>query len=179
VGLHGASGHTIRARRRSPRPVDLGLVGDVVGFNLDLLADLQRRGSVPVLACLGCDDEGNVLNINADVVAAALAAALRADVLVMVTSTPGVLQSSDQVVRRLTRAELTAGLADGTIHGGMIPKLIESFAVLDRGVGSVVVAGALGPGDLVRAVLEPGSVGTSIGGGGAAPNNAIEQRVAS
>jgi acetylglutamate kinase len=66
VGLHGASGHVIQARRRPPRvmqgagadPVDLGLVGDVIGFNLPLLGDLFERRYVPVLACLGCDDRG-------------------------------------------------------------------------------------------------------------------------
>jgi acetylglutamate kinase len=175
VGLHGASGHMIQAKRRPPRvltgagpdPVDLGLVGDVVGFNLQLLGDIQERGMVPVLACLGCDKEGQALNINGDTVASQLAGALRADALVLVTSTPGVLRDvkdPSSRVPRMTRAEFQAGVATGAISGGMIPKLEESFEVLAGGAQSVVIVGKLGPGDLVRAVLEPGSVGTVLAG---------------
>jgi len=173
VGLHGASALAVAARRRPPRvmagagpdPVDLGLVGDVVGFNLPLLGDLWARGYVPVLACLGCDEKGQTLNINGDTVASQLAGALRADALVLVTSAPGVLRDvKDPASRiaRITRAEFERGVADGSISGGMIPKLEESFEVLDEGARSVVIVGRLAPGDLVRAVLEPGSVGTAL-----------------
>jgi len=173
VGLHGASGHVIRAVRRPPRvltgagpePVDLGLVGDVTGFNLALLAQLQEMGFVPVLACLGCDPAGQLLNINGDTVASQLAGALQADALVLVTSTPGVLRDvKDPASRipRMRRAEFEAGVRDGSISGGMIPKLEESFAVLAGGAKSVVIVGKLGEGDLERAVLEPGSVGTVL-----------------
>jgi acetylglutamate kinase len=173
VGLHGASGHVIASRRRPPRvmagagpdPVDLGLVGDVVGFNLPLLGDLWARGYVPVLACLGCDREGQPLNINGDTVASQLAGALRADALVLVTSAPGVLRDvKDPASRipRITHAEFTKGVEDGTISGGMIPKLEESFEVLKDGARSVVIVGHVAPGDLRRAVEEPGSVGTVL-----------------
>ena len=173
VGLHGASALAVAARRRPPRvmagagpdPVDLGLVGDVVGFNLPLLGDLWARGYVPVLACLGCDEKGQVLNINGDTVASQLAGALRADALVLVTSAPGVLRDvadPSSRIPRITRAEFDRAVADGSISGGMIPKLEESFEVLSEGARSVVIVGKLVPGDLVRAVLEPGSIGTSL-----------------
>jgi acetylglutamate kinase len=173
VGLHGASGHAIQARRRPPRvmtgagpePVDLGLVGDVTGFNLGLLGDLWERRYVPVLACLGMSAAGQALNINGDTVASQLAGALRADALVLVTSTPGVLrevQDPASRVPRMTRSEFERGVAGGSISGGMIPKLEESFRVLAGGARSVVIVGKLGPGDLRRAVLEPGSVGTVL-----------------
>jgi acetylglutamate kinase len=173
VGLHGASGQVIQARRRPPRvmtgagpdPVDLGLVGDVTGFNLGLLGDLQERGLVPVLACLGCDRDGQPLNINGDTVASQLAGAVRADALVLVTSTPGVLRDvKDRTSRipRMRRAEFEDGVRSGAISGGMIPKLEESFAVLAGGARSVVVVGKLAAGELERAVLEPGSVGTVL-----------------
>ncbi len=175
VGLHGASALAIQARLRPPKPmagagpdpVDLGLVGDVVGFNLGLLGDLHERRYVPVLACLGCDDKGQALNINGDTVASQLAGALRADALVLVTSTPGVLRDvADPTSRipRMTQAEFEKGVANGSISGGMIPKLEESFAVLRGGARSVVIVGKLGQGDLVRAVLEPGTVGTVLEG---------------
>jgi acetylglutamate kinase len=173
VGLHGASGHAIQATLRPPRvltgagpePVDLGLVGDVAGFNLPLLGDLWERGYVPVLACLGAARDGRVLNINGDTVASQLAGALRADALVLVTSAPGVLRDvADPASRiaRMTRGAFRRGVSDGSISGGMIPKLEESFAVLEGGARSVVIVGRLAPGDLRRAVLEPGSVGTVL-----------------
>ncbi len=173
VGLHGASGHAVQATRRPPRvmagagpePVDLGLVGDVVGFNLELLRELEERRYVPVVAGLGCDARGQALNINGDTVASQLAGALRADALVLVTSAPGVLRDPrDPTTRvpRIARAEFERGVADGTISGGMIPKLEESFAVLAAGARSVVIVGRLAEGDLARAVLDPGSVGTVL-----------------
>lgn len=173
VGLHGASGHMVQAVRRPPKvmqgagpdPVDLGLVGDVTGFNLALLGDLWERRYVPVIACLGCDRAGQVLNINGDTVASQLAGALQADALVLVTSTPGVLRDVKDPGSRLPRigrAEFERLVADGTISGGMIPKLEESFGILAGGAQSVVIIGKLQPGDLARAVLEPGSAGTVL-----------------
>ncbi len=173
VGLHGASGHVVQAVKRPPRvmqgagpdPVDLGLVGDVVGFNLPLLGDLFERRYVPVIACLGCDRQGQALNINGDTVASQLAGALGADALVLVTSTPGVLRDvADPASRipRISRTEFERRVADGSISGGMIPKLEESFEVMKGGAKSVVIVGKLAEGDLVRAVLEPGSVGTVL-----------------
>ncbi len=174
VGLHGASGQVVRATRRPPKvyanagpdPVDMGFVGDVTGFNLALLETLWTAGYVPVIACLGADATGGVYNINADMVGNQLAAALRAERLFLVTSAPGVLRDiADPTSRlpRLTCAEARAAIADGTVTGGMIPKLEEAMAVIDQGVGAIHILGKLGPGDLVRAVREPGSVGTTLG----------------
>jgi acetylglutamate kinase len=148
-----------------PDPVDLGLVGDVVGFNLPLLGDLFERSYVPVLACLGMDASGQALNINGDTVASQLAGALGADALVLVTSTPGVLRNvadPSSRIPRITRGEFERMVADGTISGGMIPKLEESFDVLRGGAKSVVIVGKLAEGDLLRAVTDPGSAGTVL-----------------
>jgi acetylglutamate kinase len=173
IGLHGASGHMVQAKKRPPRPitgagpepVDMGFVGDITGYNLELLASLQNMGLVPVIACLGCDDQGQALNINGDTVASQLAGALQADALVLVTSTPGVLAdvaNPNTRIPAMTRSAFEEGVASGTIAGGMIPKLEESFAVLEGGARSVVIVGRLGPGDLEQAVLHPGSVGTVL-----------------
>jgi acetylglutamate kinase len=173
VGFHGASGHMVRATKRPPKviagagpdPVDLGLVGDVVGFNLPLLGDVQERGCVPVLACLGCDEQGRALNINGDTVASQLAGALRADALVLVTSTNGVLRDVKDPgsrIGKMTKPEFLRGVADGSISGGMIAKLEESFGVLEGGAKSVVIVGKLGEGEVERAVAQPGSVGTVL-----------------
>ncbi len=173
VGLHGASGHLIRAARRAPAvyagagpdPVDLGLVGDVTGFALGLLDTLWAAGHVPVIACLGADASGGIYNINADTVGNQLAAALGAERLFLVTSTPGVLRDVRDPASRLTRlscADARQAIADGTVTGGMIPKLEEAMAVIDQGVGAIHILGKLAAGDLVRAVREPGSVGTTL-----------------
>jgi acetylglutamate kinase len=173
VGLHGASALTVQAVRRPPKvypsagpdPVDLGLVGDVTGFNLGLLETLWAAGYLPVLACLGADASGAVYNINADLVGNQLAAVLKAHRLFLVTSTPGVLRDVNDPSSRLTRitcAEAKQAITDGVVTGGMIAKLEEAMAVVDQGVGAIHILGKLGPGDLVRAVREPGSVGTTL-----------------
>lgn len=173
VGLHGASSLVVQATRQPPRvypgegdaPIDLGLVGDVVGFNLPLIYALWALGHVPVIACLGADPSGALYNINADQVANQLAAALRSPRLLLVTSTPGVLRDvADPASRiaRLTVAEARAAIADGTVRGGMIAKLEEAIAVVSSGVGAIHILGKLAPGDLVRACTEPGSVGTTL-----------------
>ena len=173
VGLHGASSLAVQAVRRPPKvypsagpdPVDMGFVGDVTGFNLGLFETLWGAGYVPVIACLGADASGGIYNINADLVGNQLAAALRADRLFLVTSTPGVLRvASDPSTRlpRLTCAAARHAIAEGSVTGGMIAKLEEAMAVVDQGVGAIHILGKLGPGDLVRAVREPGSVGTTL-----------------
>jgi acetylglutamate kinase len=173
VGLHGASGHVIRASRRPPKvyssagpdPIDLGFVGDVTGFNLALLDTLWAAHHLPVLACLGADAAGTTYNINADLVGNQLAAALHAERLFLVTSTPGVLRDVNDPSSRLTQltcAEARRAIADGVVTGGMITKLEEAMAVIDQGVGAIHILGKLAPGDLVRAVREPGSVGTTL-----------------
>ena len=173
VGLHGASARVVQAVRRPPKvypsagpdPVDLGLVGDVTGYNLALLDTLWSAGHLPVIACLGADATGGIYNINADLVGNQLAAALRARRLFLVTSTPGVLRDVNDPssrLTRLTRAEARQAITDGSVTGGMIPKLEEAMAVIDQGVGAIHILGKLGPGDLVRAVREPGSVGTTL-----------------
>jgi acetylglutamate kinase len=173
VGLHGPSGHVIRATRRPPQvypsagpdPVDLGFVGDVTGFNLGLLEALWATGHVPVIACLGAGDDGTIYNINGDLVGNQLAAALSAQRLFLVTSTPGVLRDIKDPASRLTQltcAEARQAIADGVVTGGMTTKLEEAMAVIDQGVGAIHILGKLAAGDLVRAVREPGSVGTTL-----------------
>lgn len=168
VGLHAGSA-VVRARRRPPRvvsgagpePIDLGLVGDVTGFDLDLLACLWAAGRVPVLSCLGLAD-GQVLNLNADVVASQLAIALCAETLVAVTAVGGVRRQKDDPSTRLARltvAEARAAIADGVIQGGMIPKVEEAFAPLAAGVGSVQI---VAPADIAAGLAAPGTVGTLL-----------------
>jgi acetylglutamate kinase len=173
VGLHGASALTVRAKKRPPcvvagggdEPIDFGHVGDVVDVNRDLITMLARIRYIPVIACLGADEQGNIFNINADVVANQLAAILNARALVLVTDVPAVLRDINDPtsrIARLTASEGAKAIADGVVTKGMIPKLDESFAAIRAGVKAVHVVGRLARGDLAREVSEPGSVGTVL-----------------
>jgi acetylglutamate kinase len=168
VGLHAGSG-VLRARRRPPRvisgagpePIDMGLVGDVVSFDLPLLEALWAAGRVPVLSSLGLEG-GAVLNLNADLVASQLAATLKASSLVAVTAVGGVRRDKDDPrsrIDRLTVSEARAAIAGGVVQGGMIPKLEEAFAPLAAGVARVQI---VAPGEIAAAVRDPGSAGTLL-----------------
>jgi acetylglutamate kinase len=174
VGLHGASSQAIAACKRPPRvvagggdqPIDFGFVGDVLGVNTDLLSRLFEGGYVPVLACVGADVDGQVYNINADVIANQVAKHVKAHALVLVTSAPGVVRDLADLSTRIptmTVAEARAAIADGTVQGGMIPKLDESIRVLENGeVSAIHIVGDLESGDLRRELAEPGSIGTAL-----------------
>jgi acetylglutamate kinase len=169
VGLHAGSG-VIGAKRRPPRviagagpdSVDLGLVGDVTGFDRALLETLWAAGRVPVLSCLGLASDGQVLNLNADLAASQLAAALAAETLVAVSAVGGVRRDKNDPesrMKRLTIAEARAAIASGIVQGGMIPKLEEAFAPLEAGVASVQI---VGPAEIAASLRAPGSVGTEL-----------------
>jgi acetylglutamate kinase len=173
VGLHGASALAVRAVKRPPRvvtgagpdPIDFGHVGDVTGVNRELVALLAGNGYVPVIACLGADERGNVYNINADVVANQIAIDLDAKALVLVSDVVGVLRDVRDPGSRIPRLSVAEGkqaIADGVVTKGMIPKLEESFAALAQGVRAVHVVGRMERGQLAREVASPGSVGTVL-----------------
>jgi acetylglutamate kinase len=173
VGLHGASSLAVAAKKRPPRvvagggpePIDFGHVGDVVSVNRDLISLLVREGYVPAIACLGADPEGNVYNINADIVANKMAIALDARALLLVSDVPGVLRDVKDPASRIPRMTLADGkkaIADGVVTKGMIPKLEESFEAIGQGVRAVHIVGRLERGQLAREVAEPGSVGTVL-----------------
>ena len=173
VGLHGASSMAVRAVKRPPRvvsgggpdPIDFGHVGDVTGVNRPLISLLAGDGFVPVVACLGCDEQGHVYNINADIVANQLAIALDAKSLLLVTDVPAVLRDVADPASRIARITVADGkmlIADGVVTKGMIPKLEESFAAIKEGVKAVHIVGRLQRGQLAKEVAEPGSIGTVL-----------------
>lgn len=157
VGLSGIDGGVLAVERRAPtrvsdgdgvREVDFGFVGDVVGVNPALLRHLLAGGFVPVVCSLAADREGEILNVNADTVAAELAIALRAERLVLLTPSGGVYRNHaahGECVPALTGDEARALLADGTATGGMRPKLAACVRAIEGGVGEAWIA-ALGTG---------------------------------
>jgi acetylglutamate kinase len=173
LGLNGVSGAAIMAVKRPPRivsacgdaPVDFGHVGDVVGINHEIIELLNTANYVPVFACIGANDSGDLFNINADIVANAIAIAVKAQRLILVTSAPGVLRDRHDPTTRIPRLTIDAGrsaIADGTVADGMVPKLEESFLAIETGVQQIQVLGALESGQLLQSIDQPGSVGTII-----------------
>jgi len=171
-GCHGASGAMIACHKRPPLEVaghgmvDYGEVGDVDSVDTGALQALLQAGYVPVVATLGLDAAaGRILNVNGDTAAAAVAAAVRADVVILVTAVGGVFRDRhDPTTRlpRLTVADARALMADGTIADGMIPKVEEALSLLSRGVGAVVIASAAAPGAFAAIASGDAAVGTRL-----------------
>lgn len=145
LGLTGADMNVIRSVKRPVGEVDYGFVGDVKAVDASLLADLIRKGVVPVMAPLTHDGQGHMLNTNADTIAGETAKALAGlfDVtLVYCFEKKGVLRDEnddDSVIPQITRTEFDRYVADGVIQGGMIPKLENSFDAIGAGVKEVVI----------------------------------------
>lgn len=167
-GTHGASAGLFLATKRPPQlvngdAVDYGEVGDVKSVNADLVRGLCGLGVVPVIGTLGADERGRVFNINADTTAVQLARALKADVLLLVTAVGGVfkdLQDPSTRLGTLTPPQARALIADGTIQGGMIPKVEEALSILDEGVGAVAILNAQDHGAFRSALHGDGARGT-------------------
>ncbi|MDR2296267.1 MAG: acetylglutamate kinase [Clostridiales Family XIII bacterium] len=164
VGLCGADGAMLRVRKRRGAP-DLGLVGEIEGVDAGLPALLLSRGFVPVVATIGADDRGAPLNINADTAAAALAGALRAEKLILMTDVKGVLAAPDDEGSLLETLDTGAArdlIARGVVRGGMIPKLLCCVAAVEEGgLREAAVIDGRAPRALLRALSSEGG-GTRI-----------------
>lgn len=170
VGISGVSG-LVTARVRPPQDgVDFGLVGDVCSVEPELIEQLWRGGFTPIINPLSLADDlkdpygtPQILNVNADSVACAVARALRVDHLFLVTSVAGVFRSLEDPTSRLSRltvAEANAAIRDGVIGGGMIPKVEDALPLLRDGV--VKAVHILGPRGLLEEAQEPGRLGTVL-----------------
>jgi acetylglutamate kinase len=173
VGLSGVDADLIRAGRRPPqtvvdpetgerRTVDFGFVGDILSVDPSVLVTLANDGFVPVIASLAADDDGTVYNVNADTVAAAIAASLGAEKWIVATNVPGVLDAEGALVSRLTPDGARDLIATGVARGGMIPKLEAALSALDSGVGAVHLIDGTRPGALLDEVFTTGGNGTMI-----------------
>jgi len=142
VGLSGVDGGMVSAAKMAHESVDMGFTGEVTAVRVDLLLNLLDMGIVPVIApiCLG---EDNNFNVNADHVAGALAAAIEAERLVFLSNVPGVLKN-DQVVPVLAPERAEEMIADGSIFGGMIPKVRTALHALDEEVSQAVITDLAG-----------------------------------
>jgi len=142
VGLSGKDANLITCSQTHP---DLGFVGTPDDIDATILHDLFQDGIIPVIAPLGAGRNGETYNINGDTVAGAIAAALDADRLLLLTDVAGVKDAGGNVLTELTAPQIRAMIADGTIAGGMIPKTETALAAIDGGVRGVVILDGRAP----------------------------------
>ena len=171
IGLTGKDASLIRAKKLpmtktdkqgNEQQIDLGFVGDVVSINRDVIDLMIASNFIPVIAPLGVDDEGNTYNINADVVAGKVAEFMLAEKLILLTNIKGVLDKAGNVATGLTPAKVDEMIADGTISGGMIPKISYALEAVKNGVKSAVIVDGRVPHATLLEVFTDKGVGTLI-----------------
>ncbi len=172
VGLSGKDGNLIRARklRRTKKTngsnvetlLDLGFVGEPAEITPDILELFQETEMIPVVAPVGVGPAGETYNINADTSAGAIAAAMGASRLLMLTDVAGVLDASKNLIPEMTITQARALIADGTISGGMIPKVETCLDAVENGVEAAVILDGRVPHALLLELFTPHGVGTLI-----------------
>ncbi|MGH1359547.1 MAG: acetylglutamate kinase [Burkholderiaceae bacterium] len=169
VGLTGQDGNlisagklTIRNRENPDEMIDIGQVGQIKSIDPSVIYTLTQNGFIPVIAPIGSGESGETYNINADVVAGKIAEILKAEKLVLLTNTPGVLDKSGELITGLTSREIDELFDDGTISGGMLPKIESALDAAKGGVAAVhIIDGRVDHSLLLEIMTEEG-VGTMI-----------------
>jgi acetylglutamate kinase len=169
VGLTGQDGGLIRARkmmvasREEPdRKIDIGQVGEIESLDPSIIQTLTGNGFIPVIAPIGSGEAGETYNINADLVAGKVAEILKAEKLILLTNTPGVLDREGRLLTGLTARRIDELFADGTISGGMLPKISSALDAARGGVASVhIIDGRVDHSVLLEIMTDQG-VGTMI-----------------
>jgi acetylglutamate kinase len=169
VGLTGKDGGFIRARKmllpskeRPAEMVDIGQVGEIVSIDPSVIDTLEEGGFIPVVAPIGVGENGESYNINADLVAGKLAEILKAEKLLLLTNTPGVLDKDGKLLTGLTPKKIDSLVADGTLSGGMLPKISSALDAARAGVKSVHIIDGRVEHALLLEVLTDEGVGTLI-----------------
>ena len=172
IGLTGKDGAQIRARKlkvehqtpemTAPEIIDIGHVGEVEHISTDLFEMLAARDFIPVIAPIGVDTEGRSYNINADLVAGKVAEALGAEKLMLLTNVAGLMNAEGDVLTGLTTVQVDALIADGTIHGGMLPKIRCALDAVKGGVKSAHIIDGRVPHATLLEIFTNAGVGTLI-----------------
>ena len=169
VGLTGRDGGLIRAQKLKlldkddpAKEHDVGQVGDIVAIDPSVVKALQDDAFIPVISPIGFGENNESYNINADVVAGKLATVLKAEKLLLLTNTPGVLDKSGKLLTDLTAREIDGMFADGSIHGGMLPKISSALDAARGGVNSVHIIDGRVPHALLLEILTEQAYGTMI-----------------
>lgn len=172
VGLSGKDGGLITARKKAVKKVtaetgvseiiDLGLVGEVTVIHPAVIHSLEKNGFVPVISPIGGGPHGETLNINADFVAASVAAALKAEKLILLTDVPGLLDKKGKVLSTLKKAQIGRLIKNGTITGGMMPKVQACLDSLAGGVAKTHIIDGRMPHCLLLEIFTKEGIGTEI-----------------
>src|SRR5450830_920465 len=169
VGLTGRDGGMIRAQKLKLRDnadaskeYDVGQVGDIVSIDPSVVKALQDDAFIPVISPIGFGENNESYNINADVVAGKLATVLQAEKLILLTNTPGVLNKAGELLTNLSAGEIDALFADGTLSGGMLPKISGALDAARSGVNSVHIIDGRVPHVLLLEILTDQAFGTMI-----------------
>ena len=169
VGLTGRDGGMIRAKQLKmldkddpAKEHDIGQVGDIVSIDPSVVKALQDDQFIPVVSPIGFGEKNESYNINADVVAAKLATVLQAEKLMMLTNIPGVLNKAGALLTELTSREIDELIADGTISGGMLPKISGALDAAKSGVNSVHIIDGRVPHSMLLEILTEQAYGTMI-----------------
>lgn len=168
VGVTGKDGSFIRARKMflkaddGEESIDIGQVGEIESIDPSLIALMDTRDFIPVIAPIGVGHDGSAYNINADLVAGKLAETLGAEKLILMTNTEGVLDKNGQLLTGLTASQVDGLFADGTIHGGMLPKISSALDAAKNGVQSVHIIDGRVKHALLLEILTDAGVGTMI-----------------
>ena len=170
VGITGRDSHFIKAKKmfiNTPERngVDIGQVGQVESIDTGLIRGMVEHGYIPVVAPIGVGRQGEAFNINADVVAGKLAEELRAEKLIMMTNISGVLDKEGNLLTNLTPARIDELIADGTLHGGMLPKISSAVDAAINGVKATHIIDGRVPHALLLEIFTNQGVGSMILGG--------------
>ena len=160
IGLSGLDGHMIEAEIKDEQ---LGFVGDIKKINVEPIVDVLERGYIPVVSTVGCDNEGNVYNINADTAAAKIAGELKAESLISLTDISGILMDKDDPATLIPEISLSYAerlVADGIISGGMIPKMECCTNAIKWGVNKVFIIDGRVPHSILIETLTDEGIGT-------------------
>ena len=165
IGLTGTDGHLIEAEMKNP---ELGFVGEITNINIEPVTDLLEKGYIPVISTVGCDNEGNIYNINADTAAARIASALGAESLILMTDIVGLLRDKDDestLISSVCVSEAPLLMREGIISGGMIPKIECCVEAIRQGVNKVFIIDGRVPHALLIETLTDEGIGTMLYGG--------------
>jgi acetylglutamate kinase len=172
VGISGKDGSLMMAERMvkektdpatgKTEKIDFGFVGEPSRINIEILQTIMKSDAIPVVAPVGMGWEGETYNVNADIAAAAIATATQAKRLLMLTDVAGVLDKDKELISELKIADIPDLIANGTITGGMIPKVESASSVVESGVEGVIILDGRVPHSVLLELLTPHGVGTRV-----------------
>jgi acetylglutamate kinase len=171
VGLSGKDGALIKAKKKLIKKtsktgvdemLDIGLVGEVTHIDPHVIVSLEKEGFIPVISPVGAGPKGETLNINADYAASAVASALGAEKLILLTDVPGIIDKKEKIISTLKKRQISRLVGDGTIAGGMLPKVQACLKAIENGVSKTHIIDGRVPHCLLLEIFTKEGIGTEI-----------------